>query len=374
MNKQVFFIPLTTPGALGFCRNGKSSAYTYAKFVHITTTLSPPKIIVYSHTFDPTLGFTGEGPAKIANHNINGAKEKLFQVLGAALRAKIDVLLIQETHYYKTTRYHVRGVESTAKRAGWIAHHAQATISDPKAGVAVLVRADSQYVTVIDGSPPQRGLNGRLIGIECLIENERVLISSLYLPAKPENRLQILLILDIRKSRTNKNNSIVGGDFNCVNQVQRDTRSAEGTYTNLHYGKWREIAAKRGLTDIYPFLNDNARGGFTRLTATVHTRIDRIYGPTINTSWRWIEAAPDPSLFTGQAASDHLPVVVKIEGIEERPPTKAEATIKPTTPQLPNIRAAIHHIWRSVYKNYPKKSMGKQRYGQEPIKQYLPLY
>jgi hypothetical protein len=44
---------------------------------------------------------------------------------------------MQETHYYKTTRYHGRGIESTAKRAGWIAHHAQATISDPKAGVAV---------------------------------------------------------------------------------------------------------------------------------------------------------------------------------------------------------------------------------------------
>jgi hypothetical protein len=94
MNKQVFFISLTTPGALGFCRNGngKSSAYTHAKFVHITitTTLSPPKIIVYSHTFDPTLGFAGEGPAKIATYNINGAKEKLFQVLGAASRVKID--------------------------------------------------------------------------------------------------------------------------------------------------------------------------------------------------------------------------------------------------------------------------------------------
>jgi hypothetical protein len=156
MNKQVFFIPLTTPGALGLCRSGKSCAYMHAKFVPNTTTLTPPKIIVYSHTFDPTFGFPGEGPAKIATYNINGAKEKLFQVLGAASRAKIDVLLIQETHYYKTTRYHVRALESTAKRAGWIAHHAQATISDPKAGVAVLVRADSQSVTVIDGSPPQR--------------------------------------------------------------------------------------------------------------------------------------------------------------------------------------------------------------------------
>jgi hypothetical protein len=37
LNKQVFFIPLTTPGALGFCRNGKSCAYTHAKFIPNTT-------------------------------------------------------------------------------------------------------------------------------------------------------------------------------------------------------------------------------------------------------------------------------------------------------------------------------------------------
>jgi hypothetical protein len=169
---------------------------------------------------------------------------------------------------------------------------------------------------VIVGTPPQRGLNGRLIGIECLIEIERVFINSLYLPAKPDNRLKI--ILKIESQGLIKNNSIIEEDFNCVDQVQRDTRSAEGTYTNLHYRKWREITAKRRLTDIYPFLNDNARGGFTRLTATVHTRTDRIYGPTINTSWRWIEATPDPSLFTGQAASDNLPTYTIESGEKSR--------------------------------------------------------
>jgi exonuclease III len=260
LNKQVFFIPLTTPGAwcVGLLLQWQELR-VYARQVctqHNNT--HPTQIIVYSHTVDPTLGFPGEGPAKMATYNINGAKEKLFQLLGAASRAKIDVLLIQETHYYKTTRYHGRGIESTAKRAGWIAHHAQATISDPKAGVAVLVRANSQSVTVIEKSPLQRGLNGRLIGIECLIENERVFIYSLYLPAKPENGLQILL--NKVSQGLIQNNSIIGGDFNCVDQVERDTRSAEGTYTYRHYGKWREIAAKRGLTDIYPFLNDNARG------------------------------------------------------------------------------------------------------------------
>jgi len=90
----------------------------------------------------PTLGYPGEGPTKIATYNINGAKEKLFHVLGAAGRARIDVLLLQETHYYASTRFHVSGIQSTAKGAGWIAFHAPATATDPKGGVAILVRAD----------------------------------------------------------------------------------------------------------------------------------------------------------------------------------------------------------------------------------------
>jgi hypothetical protein len=107
------------------------------------------------------------------------------------------------------------------------------------------VRADSQTVTIIEGSPPQRGLNGRLIGIECMIENERVYIYSLYLPAKPDKKLDMLL--KIEQQGLIKHNSIVGGDFNCVDQVLRDTKSAEGTYTNLHSRKWSQARTHRYL-------------------------------------------------------------------------------------------------------------------------------
>jgi exonuclease III len=106
--------------------------------------------------------------------------------------------MLQETHYYQTTHYHVKGVENTAKRAGWTAYayHAQATATDLRGGLAILVRAGSQTVTITEGSPPQRGLNGRLIGIECMIENERVYIYSLYMPAKPDKRLDTLLKIE----------------------------------------------------------------------------------------------------------------------------------------------------------------------------------
>eukprot|EP00962_Isochrysis_galbana_P015115 scaffold4340_cov123-Isochrysis_galbana.AAC.2 len=56
-------------------------------------------------------------------------------------------------HYYASTRFHVSGIQSTAKRAGWIAFHAPATATDPKGGVAILVRADSPHVTIVGGSP-----------------------------------------------------------------------------------------------------------------------------------------------------------------------------------------------------------------------------
>jgi hypothetical protein len=199
----------------GYCRNGKGCAYRHTKYAAHTPNALPPLIIpIYSPTFDSTLGYPGEGPTKIATYNINGAKDKLYHTLGAASRARIDVLLLQETHYYKSTRFHVNGVQLTTKRAGWIALHAPATAADPKGGVAILIRADGQSATLVSGSAPVRGLNGRMIGAECIINNERTFIYSLYLPAKPDQRLDVPL----KKKRQGliKKNSIVGGDFNCV--------------------------------------------------------------------------------------------------------------------------------------------------------------
>jgi hypothetical protein len=61
----------------------------------------------------------------------------------------------------------------------------------------------------------------------------------------------------------------------------------------------------------------------------------------------------------GQTASDHLPVVVTLETIDARPPSKVEAKIKAITLQLPKVQAAIHHIWKSVYRKYPAEEYGQ---------------
>jgi hypothetical protein len=52
-------------------------------------------------------------------------------------------------------------------------------------------------------------------------------------------------------------------------------------------------------------------------------------------------------------------VIVAVEALSARPPTQAEAKIKPSTLQLPNVQAAVHHIWTSVYKRYPVEEYGQ---------------
>jgi hypothetical protein len=49
------------------------------------------------------------------------------------------------------------------------------------------------------------------------------------------------------------------------------------------------------------------------------------------------------------------------EAVDARPPSQsqAEAKIIAITLQLPNIRAAIHHIWKSVYTKYPTEEYGQ---------------
>eukprot|EP00967_Tisochrysis_lutea_P004433 scaffold5224_cov31-Tisochrysis_lutea.AAC.1 len=61
----------------------------------------------------------------------------------------------------------------------------------------------------------------------------------------------------------------------------------------------RALTADYGLT----------RGGYTRLSGTVHTRIDRIYTPIAFSNINWQKIGPHSTLFTGRGASNHLPVL-----------------------------------------------------------------
>jgi exonuclease III len=120
-------------------------------------------------------------------------------VLSAAKRAKVDVLLLQETHFYENSNFHRVGFENVARYGGWKSYHAPASKHDRRGGTAVLIRTDSKTVKVVDGAQPKRDLGSRFVSIACDIESNRTHIASIYLPAEPGARRDALKIIKEKK-------------------------------------------------------------------------------------------------------------------------------------------------------------------------------
>eukprot|EP00962_Isochrysis_galbana_P008059 scaffold2191_cov138-Isochrysis_galbana.AAC.1 len=103
------------------------------------------------------------------------------------------------------------------------------------------------------------------------------------------------------------------------------------TYANAGGQSLARMIAEGGMIDAYilPSTRRHKIGLFTPRTHTIHTRIDRIYTQAHASAWRWQQIGSPPTIFTGGAHSDHLPVVARLALVKERPPSEAEAKINP---------------------------------------------
>jgi hypothetical protein len=114
----------------GLCINSKDCLYKHSKPPKCAPHYSSPTItyhtharaIVYAEVFDATRGFPGEGPLIVATYNINGTRGSLAAVLAQAKLARIDILLLQELHFYDNGE-HLR-IGPLADRLGWTLVHA----------------------------------------------------------------------------------------------------------------------------------------------------------------------------------------------------------------------------------------------------------
>ena len=93
---------------------------------YILTHSTSARAILYAKVFDPTLGYPGEGPLIVATYNINGTRGSLASVLAQAKAAKIDILLLQELHFYQTGEHN--NIGKIAERHGWALVHSPASI------------------------------------------------------------------------------------------------------------------------------------------------------------------------------------------------------------------------------------------------------
>jgi hypothetical protein len=82
---------------------------------------------------------------------------------------------------------------------------------------------------------------------------------------------------------------------------------------------------------------------------TIHGRIDRIYTQAHNSVWRWQKVHSPPDIFTGNAASDHFPVIARLALAKERPPSATEAKINPAIFENPNTRFITKLLWTKQF-------------------------
>jgi hypothetical protein len=200
-------------------------------------------------------------------------------------------------------------------------------------------------------------------------------ISSVYLSAQaPACKAQIHTIT---KCKIINDQAITGGDFNCVESTDLDVRHPVEwggmPYANASGISLARRVADNGMIDAYRLVHGETKDGYSRLAHTVHIRIDRIYTQAYDSEWRWQSITAPPTLFTGKAKSDHLPVVAKIALAKERPPSEGEAKINSAIFDNPNIRYITSLIWKKQIEKYPQEMHGHAK-GWEAAKSAVATY
>jgi hypothetical protein len=107
------------------------------------------------------------------------------------------------------------------------------------------------------------------------------------------------------------------------------------------------------MIDSYRLVHGDAKTGYSRMAHTIHASLDRTYTQTHNSVWRWQKVHSPPDTFTGNAASDHLPVIVRLVLAKERPPCATEAKNNPAIFESPNTRLITKLLRTKHFEKFP---------------------
>ena len=257
----------------------------------------------------------------VGSLNLQGVKNtnkstRLRQMLAAAKRAKIDVLLAQE---HNITAELARDAEKQAHKAGFCLALGFCPDGDSRGGAAVLVRrgtfgledthtlAHSQHADgrVVVATVPAHLMQGADPDAKPLS------FAAVYVPARAhERKLFLESIADSPPPITRS--TIVGVDSNTVPDRALDVLYQNGSktkYANQHAQRFELWMSRLNLRDIFrDFCGPHARG-YSRQGRTVFTRIDRIYAPKEIPDFHW-SSHEFSAAVTGRAwSSDHLAVL-----------------------------------------------------------------
>ena len=204
---------------------------------------------------------------QIASLNIRGLQNKnkrnrIFQYFKSK---KYDIILLQQT--YSTPQ------DENIWKKEWEAPAFFSSLNNHKCGVAILCTNNQKK---LKASYENSHKPGRHLSIKIEMESSSFIITNIYAPNIPKKRKKNFQ--NLQTFITNNNNNILGGDFNMVENIQKNR--ADGNPTTQHYGLEyiKNIKENNNMIDIWRKQNPQKKEyTYFNNLADLKSRIDRFY-------------------------------------------------------------------------------------------------
>ena len=285
----------------------------------------------------------------------------------------IDVLFIQE---HNGNRDKVNEWKAMCERSGYsIVHGLHNDTTGSGRGAAALLTKMSTFNLTEADSETQPSVGGRIAHKKVLWKNMILNLVSIYVPVNADERRDFLKqqMFNYRKIPAG---SIIGGDFNCVeNPIFDVVKENGGTYQNKHAGLMKTVMRKKQTSDVFYKIHGNRARAYTREASEIRTRLDRIYAKDTNSQLVWHSHKLDHT-YVNYVDSDHIPVVVEAGPLGESKSKKAgKCRINTEILYTQDARREVLKIITQAKKNIPSCNPyeGKLRWERIKEKAYMDM-
>ena len=202
---------------------------------------------------------------KFGSFNVNGIGENLKRrdVFNFLRECNLDIYFLQETHLKEELENYIR--------ASWGYELWLAGNETNKNGVAILFRSTFEYKLHNVKKDP----DGHFIIMDIEILNKRVTLVNVYGPSAGDNPTFLVKIQKLMEEIGN-DKVIMGGDFNCVQDMIKDTRNyvTENLRPQTRL-KIKEMMADNDLIDIFRELYPDKKAfSWRKFNSTKQGRLD----------------------------------------------------------------------------------------------------
>lgn len=204
---------------------------------------------------------------KISSLNVNGIANPIKRkvIFGNIRSQKANIHLLQETHSSPETGF------LWAREWGGQIFYSHGSSSSK--GVAIMLNRDSEYKI---GSVV-RDTEGRFIGMDLHTDYQIFSVCSIYAPTqdKPKKQVEFLGEVQALLLQLSGSNIILGGDLNCILDVQKDKNTPGLGHPQGEQGRaaLKSLMDEWGLVDIWRIRHAQERG-YTFRRGQYSSRLD----------------------------------------------------------------------------------------------------